>query len=50
MKMLQQNCDNIVFMLLKYCGQMLSQHYLGKFLKNCHNIVTNYSENMSTFK
>ena len=29
---------------------MLSQHFLGKFLKNCHNIVTKYSENVSTFK
>ena len=29
---------------------MLLQHLLGKFLKYCHNIVTKYSENMSTFK
>ena len=29
---------------------MLLQHLLGRFLKNCHNIVKKYSENMLTFK
>ena len=37
------HCDNIVFMVDKYCGQMLSQHFF-KFLEHHHNVVAKYLE------